>query len=249
MHRTDWKKTQQELYDAPERDVAYIHVPKIDLFMLDGRGAPGGEVFRQAIAAVATVARAAADDVARGHPTEAFEPMPVEALYSMPSPNHRPDDWRWTVMMRHPVQATQQVLEAAKRTVAGRGPPSVSEVRLETLREGLSAQTLHLGPYEAVGATVERLARAVTDGGYVYAGRHHEIYLDDPGRTPPERLRTLIRQPVKPATQTLADEAHAGSLEHKPHHPPPRRSKLDARRERRMPVPTHRPGRRSDSGH
>ena len=69
-------------------------------------------------------------------------------------------------------------------------------MRLETLEEGLAAQILHLGPYADEPPTIERLHAFIDERGLVKSGKHHEIYLGDPNRTAPERLKTIIRQPV-----------------------------------------------------
>lgn len=74
--------------------------------------------------------------------------------------------------------------------------PRPAPVRLETLDEGHAAQILHLGPYAAEPATISRLHAFIDEQGLVRRGKHHEIYLSDPNRTAPERLKTLIRQPV-----------------------------------------------------
>ena len=70
---------------------------------------------------------------------------------------------------------------------------------METLAEGRSAQTLHVGAYDAERPTLDRLRAAISEAGFVPAGRHHEIYVSDPNRTAPERLRTIIRYPIQPA--------------------------------------------------
>jgi hypothetical protein len=70
-------------------------------------------------------------------------------------------------------------------------------LRAEELDEGLSAQLLHIGPYAQERETIERLHRAIQEADLHLAGRHHELYLDDPGRCAPERLRTIVRQPVR----------------------------------------------------
>ncbi len=75
--------------------------------------------------------------------------------------------------------------------------PALDRVRFETYHEGLSVQILHIGPYDAEEPTIARLHRFTRDNGYVLNGRHHEIYLSDPRRTAPERLRTVLRQPVR----------------------------------------------------
>ncbi|TPX01101.1 hypothetical protein FJ656_29310, partial [Schumannella luteola] len=76
-------------------------------------------------------------------------------------------------------------------------PPRSGDIRLETLDEGRCVQTLHLGPFDAEGPVLERMHHEfVPANGLALTGRHHEIYLSDLRRTAPERLRTILRQPV-----------------------------------------------------
>ena len=75
--------------------------------------------------------------------------------------------------------------------------PRFPEVRFETFAEGRAAQILHVGPYAAEGPAIEKLHRFVEAQGYRLRGRHHEIYLGDPRRAAPEKLRTILRHPVE----------------------------------------------------
>jgi hypothetical protein len=108
----------------------------------------------------------------------------------------RKDDWRWTMMIAQPVDAPPDLLAAVVADVARKKTPAAQQVRLETYHEGLAAQIMHLGPYAAEGPTIARLHAFIAGQGYQRAGKHHEIYLGDPNRTAPERLRTVLRQPI-----------------------------------------------------
>lgn len=76
--------------------------------------------------------------------------------------------------------------------------PALGRLRYERWAEGLSAQLLHVGPYADEAPSISRLHAAITDAGYRPRGHHHEIYLGDPRRSAPEKLRTILRQPVEP---------------------------------------------------
>ena len=107
------------------------------------------------------------------------------------------DGWRWTLQIGLPDEAPDDAVEAA--LAKGREklePPFRDNLRVEWFDEGEVAQILHVGPYATERATIERLHAAIAAAGLVPRDRHHEIYLGDPGRTAPERLRTLLRQPV-----------------------------------------------------
>jgi hypothetical protein len=108
--------------------------------------------------------------------------------------------WRWTLLIALPPEAT--AVEFAAALAAGRAkmaPDYADDLRIASFDEGPSAQILHLGPYAEERPTIERLHAAIADAGLRPCGRHHELYLGDPRRAAPERLRTLIRQPVEPA--------------------------------------------------
>ena len=105
--------------------------------------------------------------------------------------------WRWTLLIVLPDEATPEEIEAALE--GGRvklASPYREQLRVEPFAEGRVAQLLHLGPYAAERPSIERLHAAISDAGLRPTGRHHEIYLGDPRRTAPDKIRTLLRQPV-----------------------------------------------------
>lgn len=109
------------------------------------------------------------------------------------------DTWRWTLLIALPDEATDQELATALAAGRTKVPAELApDLRIERFEEGPVAQILHLGPYAEERPTIERLHAALTAAGLRPHGRHHELYLGDPRRSAPERLRTLIRQPVEP---------------------------------------------------
>jgi hypothetical protein len=110
------------------------------------------------------------------------------------------DRWDWTMMIMQPDWITEEMVGAAREEVARKkDPPALPRLRFETYDEGLSAQVMYVGPYDAEHETIMGLHAYAEDQGYVLRGKHHEIYLSDPRRTAPDRLRTVIRQPVRQA--------------------------------------------------
>ena len=104
------------------------------------------------------------------------------------------------MMIALPDEVTAAEVAAAAEAAAQRRPlPAAATVRLERFAEGRAAQVMHLGPYAAEAPTIELLHAFVAEQGLELRGRHHEIYLGDPRRTAPERLRTVIRHPVTAA--------------------------------------------------
>jgi hypothetical protein len=109
----------------------------------------------------------------------------------------RRDRWQWTLLIVQPDVVTAADVGETIETVKAKGKlPRIPDVRLEKLREGRAAQILHIGPYSAEGPTIERLHRFVEEQGLRLRGRHHEIYMGDPRRAAPEKLKTIIRHPV-----------------------------------------------------
>jgi hypothetical protein len=105
--------------------------------------------------------------------------------------------WKWTAMILQPEFIGQREVDAAFEEVRRKkNPAALDRVRLETLKEGPSAQTLYLGPYSDEGPTIERIHAFIHAAGKELRGNHHEIYLSDPRRTAAEKLKTIIRQPM-----------------------------------------------------
>ena len=102
------------------------------------------------------------------------------------------------MMVRQPdfVEATA-IADATAQAKAKRELPALTKTRFESFREGLSAQIMHVGPYAAETPTIEKLHAFIAEQGCEPAGKHHEIYLGDPRRSAPEKLKTVVRQPVR----------------------------------------------------
>lgn len=131
-----------------------------------------------------------------------FVVMPLEGLWSAPDPEsfaaRRKDQWEWTMMIMVPDYVDDETFLTARiraREKLGTLPESL---RLESLEEGLCLQALHVGSYDDEGPLLAMLHDEIMpSGGYDFAGRHHEVYLSDPRKAAPEKLKTVIRQPVR----------------------------------------------------
>ncbi len=105
--------------------------------------------------------------------------------------------WRWTLLIALPEEANpEELVEALEGGRAKLESPYREQLRIEPFAEGRVAQLLHLGPYAAERPSIERLHAGIADAGLQATGRHHELYLGDPRRVAPEKVRTLLRQPV-----------------------------------------------------
>lgn len=189
-------------YAARRGRIDLVTVAPARYLAVDGAGDPNtSPAFADALASLYPLAytlkfasRAAGRD---------YRIMPLEGLWwagDMAAFGAVPDkgQWLWTLLIAVPDWTTPDDLAAARASVAGRGgAPALDAVRLETLDEGLVVQTLHVGPFDAEGPTIEALHEQAASEGLELAGRHHEIYLSDFRRTAPDRLRTIVRQPVR----------------------------------------------------
>jgi hypothetical protein len=140
-------------------------------------------------------------DVGRG-----FEIPPLEAIWWTDDPQdfsfENRDLWKWTALIMVPDQVTRDDFDRVRSNMSqGKSDDILSAVRLGSLEEGIVAQMLHVGPYSEEGRTVKALEEFIASKGYQSRGKHHEIYLGNPRRVAPERLRTIIRRPVEQAQQ------------------------------------------------
>lgn len=203
--RTDVKRSL-DCYRARVGELRLLEVPDLRYLMVDGHGDPntGGE-YADALAALYPVAYTVKFASKRELGQDYVVP-PLEALWwadDMTAFTSARDKsrWDWTAMILLPDGVPADLVEAGvERVRAKSAPASLDKVRLETLREGLAVQTLHVGPYDAEASTLADLHdRFIPEQGLEMAGKHHEIYLSDARRVAPERLRTILRQPVRPA--------------------------------------------------
>jgi hypothetical protein len=184
---------------------ALVDVPPLDYLMIDGSGDPDTATeYAEAVQALYSVAYTVRFSLKRLPDPVDARVMPLEGLWWVPDMStfsvEDKSRWNWTLMILQSGHVTADVADAARETAARKkGLPAIERVRLERFAEGRAAQLLHRGPYSTEGTTVEALHRFIADHGLGLSGRHHEIYLGDPRRTAPERLRTIIRQPVAPA--------------------------------------------------
>jgi hypothetical protein len=168
---------------------------------IEGRGAPGGAVFTAKIGAFYGVAFTVKMTRKFGG-LQDYAVCKLEGQWffdcSEDRPPARKEDWRWKLLIRTPDFVGSDEVTKAIAVLLDKGKSSeVKEVKLETLTEGRCVQMLHVGPYDREPDTVRLMREFAESKGLKLAGPHHEIYLSDPRRVPPERLKTLLREPVK----------------------------------------------------
>jgi hypothetical protein len=196
----DLKKTLKPFYAASAMRPALVDVPPLNCLMVDGTGDPNGPVFQEAVGSLYSVAYTLKFTFKKEKAVD-YPVMALEGLWCADDftdfLNNKRDAWKWTALIVLPDVVTKKDVARAVETVKKKAKfPRFPEIRFERFAEGRAAQIMHVGPYSAEGPTIERLHRFVAEQGLKLRGRHHEIYLGDPRRSAPEKLRTIIRQPV-----------------------------------------------------
>lgn len=198
----DLKRTHAALYTAADTP-CLVDVPELSYLAVDGTGGPDAPAYADAVAALFGVSYALRallrPDGGPGHVV-----MPLEGLWWTPDPaafrSTPRTGWHWTALVLQPPQVDPALVRTAVDAVArkrgGPAPQTLAGLELRRLAEGRCAQVMHHGPYADEAPTIDTLHAFVDRSGLALRGHHHEIYLTDPRRCRPERMRTVLRQPV-----------------------------------------------------
>lgn len=202
MKKIDFKKEFGKFYFPSAKEVAMIDIPPLNFAMVDGVGNPNTmPAYREALEALYGVSYTLKFSLKKQGVAD-YRVGPLESLWWTDESGAFSMDpkaeWKWTSMILQPDVVTRtQFEDALSQLKEKRDPPALPRVRLERFHEGLAAQVLHIGPYAAERPTIERIHIFIRDHGFKLVGKHHEIYLGDPRRSAPERLKTVIRQPMR----------------------------------------------------
>lgn len=199
--KLDLYKEHRADYVASKKAPALVDVSPARYLTVTGQGEPGGEEFDAKVGALYSVAftiKMTRKFAGLGD----YKVCQLEGLWWGPGEGdffHQPrDQWCWKLLIRVPDFITSADLNEAKQALEAKGkPPEFNEVKLESIKEGPCVQMLHIGPYSAEGETIGIMQEFAGENAVSFHGRHHEIYLSDPRRVPPERLRTILRHPVR----------------------------------------------------
>lgn len=199
--KTDLVKDLKQEYTA-RKTPALVTVSAGKYLTFDGEGTPGGEAFAPAYEALYSMVYTI--KFARKAAGKDFKACPPEGLYWLAHGKTdyctaAPADWRWKLMIRVPSFIRDADLAKARKVLAEKGKPGqLGKVKLEKLAEGRCVQMLHVGPYNQVAAAYGKMIDFAAAQGLAFHGRPHEIYFSDPRRVPPEKYRTIVRNPVRP---------------------------------------------------
>ncbi|MCW4017862.1 MAG: GyrI-like domain-containing protein [Candidatus Bathyarchaeota archaeon] len=202
MEKIDYKKELKDLYNPPSKQVVVVDVPAFNFLMIDGQGDPNGQEYHEAVEALFAVSYALKFMIKKGKAAVDYGVLPLEGLWWADDANSfvegNRDAWKWTSLIMQPEHVTKALFrEALEQTQKKKNLPALPKMRFESFREGLAAQTMHLGPYAEEHPTIEKIHSFIQANGYEFNGKHHEIYLSDPRKAAPEKMKTVLRQPIK----------------------------------------------------
>jgi hypothetical protein len=198
--KVDFKKVLKHLYNPPKGSFHLVEVPKMNFLMLDGRGDPNTSLdYQLAVEALYAMSYG----IKFALKSQGFDHIvpPLEGLWWMQNMNEfslaNKDRWQWTMMIMQPEWVSTEWVEKVRQDVMKKKSNTfLSKVRFELYKEGLAVQVLYIGAYEKEAPTIAEIHKFISSNGYQTNGKHHEIYLGDPRKTSPDRLQTILRQPI-----------------------------------------------------
>jgi len=203
VEKLDLKKQWKHLYQPPAGEITVVNVPPLTYLMVDGEGDPNkSKAFEQAVEALYSLCYTLKFSLKKSPRAIDYGVMPLEGLWWADDPRvfmqTDKSAWKWTAMILQPEFISRRNVDAAFEEVRKKkNPAALERVRFETLDEGECVQTLYFGPFSEEGPTIQRMHDAIHAAGKKIHGKHHEIYLSDPRRTVPAKLRTILRQPMR----------------------------------------------------
>ena len=210
MQKLDLKKELKYLYQPSAKQVTVVEVPRFNFIMLDGQIEAGvlpgdspdyidtmGAIYGAAYTLKFT------SKLRKGNPID-YPVMASEGLWWTLSGDfdfQTKEPWQYTMMMMIPNHITRHdFAEAIAQLKKKKDNPAIDKLRMESFEEGHCMQITHIGPYAEETRTLEMMAQYAAQNGYKTHGRHHEIYIGNPLRAKPEKLKTVLRHPIEKIT-------------------------------------------------
>lgn len=201
VEKIDYKKILKNLYEPSSKNVAVIDVPDMNFLMIDGQGNPNNSpVFGNAVEALYGAAYKLKFMVKETGQLDYVIP-PLEGLWWSDNMDDfirgDKDKWKWTLMIMQPGAISSEMVTQAMDIVRKKKKlPLLDKLRFEKYTEGLSAQIMHIGSFDDEAPNIDKLHKFIKETGHKLCGKHHEIYLSDFRRVTPDKLRTVLRQPM-----------------------------------------------------
>ncbi len=204
VKKLDYKKDFPEFYKPSPKDPSIINIPKMQFFMIDGKGDPNiAKEYKDAIETLYAISYALKMKVVKKEtPQMDYIVPPLEGLWYMENMKEwsieNKDAWHWTMMIRIPDFVTEEQINKAITIVKEtKNPPAISKIYNEDYGEGEVVQIMYYGSYSDEGPTIVKMHEFAEEQGYELSGKHHEIYLSDPRKVEPDKCKTIIRQPIR----------------------------------------------------
>ena len=200
LTKLDLKQDLKHLYNPSAKQCVLVDVPAMNFLMIDGTGDPNtAPAYKQAVEALYAVSYTLKFAIKKTEGID-YPVMPLEGLWWADDMTNyltgQRENWQWTMMIMQPTVITSEHVAAAlQATQAKKSLPALSRLRFEPYHEGTSAQIMYFGPYKDEGPTILRLHDFIATNGGTLSGKHHEIYVGDPRKADPAKLKTIIRQP------------------------------------------------------
>ncbi len=192
----------KQYYTPSIKQPQVVTIPAFNFLMINGHGDPNtAPDYSAAVSALYTLSYTLKFDLKKRGGTPEYKVFPLQGLWWSSNMDDfltgNKSNWDWTMMIAQPDWVTPEDIDRAKtKALTKVTQPVLDRVRFELFEEGLAVQLMHIGPYSAEGPNIARLHQFAFDQGYKLIGKHHEIYLSDPNKAAPEKLKTIIRQPV-----------------------------------------------------
>lgn len=204
MEKVDYKKTYKELY-MPKNSPVIIDVPSINFIMLGGSGDPNGEEFALETSALYSLSYAVKMSYkGKNIPENYYEytVFPLEGVWDLIDKSLPPTDknnLKYKIMIRQPDFITVDLFKYFLAETKRKKPNTfLDKIEFGTINEGLCCQMLHLGSYDAEPASFDLMEQFCKDNGYTRVSKlHREIYISDPRKTLPDKLKTVLRFQVE----------------------------------------------------
>lgn len=210
MEKIDFRKAMPTLFKVRAGEFADVVAPPMQFIKVDGHGDPNHDAaYRRAVEWLYPMAYGI-KFAAKARLGKDYVVPPLEGLWWADDPRdfveRRKSRWHWTMMIITPDFVDASIFEDVLAKVRAKSGEAPDSSRLEALNEGRCLQTLHVGSYDDEGPILARLhAEIMPSLGLTFSGPHHEIYLSDARRTAPDKLKTILRQPVRPVGQGRRD--------------------------------------------
>jgi len=202
MAKIDYKKEFKELYNA-KPEAVIVKVPALNYLAIDGSGDPNTSIeFKQCVEALFALAYTIKFSIKKSQGID-FGVMPLEGLWWTTKMEDfsvlDKSSWLWTLLIMQPEIVTKEIFTTEDQNAFNKKKnDKILDIKFVTIKEGESAQIMHIGPYSAEAENIKKIHQLILGQGGKFDGlvqKHHEIYLGDMRKTKPEKLKTIIRQP------------------------------------------------------